>query len=95
MTSPLKKVSASEEQQRNGDQATLNSEYNKLNGRELRGHTATVFNGRDHYYHYGLCAAAFGKTRKDVDEIMDAIGAKMDECGIRYESPSVPTDKKL
>lgn len=83
----IKKVSASEEQQRNGEQATLNSEYNKLNGKELRGHTATVFNGRDHYYHYGLCAAAFGKTRKDVDEIMDAISAKMDECGIRYEIP--------
>ena len=91
----IKKVSASEEQQRNGDQATLNSEYNKLNGKELRGHTATVFNGRDHYYHYGLCAAAFGKTRKDVDEIMDAISAKMDECGIRYEIPRYRQTKTI
>lgn len=83
----IKKVSQTEEQQRNGDLTTLNTEYNRLNGKELKGHTATVFNGRDHYYLYGLCAAAFGKTRKDVDEIMDAIGAKMDECGIRYEIP--------
>ena len=83
----IKKVSHSKIQQENGEQTTLNSEYNRLNGNELRGHTSTVFNGRDHYYNYGLCAAAFGKTLKDVTEIMDAISAKMDECGIRYEIP--------
>lgn len=83
----IKRVSQTEEQQRSGETTTLNTEYNRLNGKELKGHTSTVFNGRDHYYMYGLCAAAFGKTRKDVDEIMDEICAKMDECGIRHEIP--------
>lgn len=83
----IKKVAHSKQQQEHGEEATLNSEYNRLNGNELRAHTSTVFNGRDHYYNYGLCAAAFGKTKKDVIGIMDAISAKMDECGIRYEVP--------
>lgn len=83
----IKKVSQTEEQQKSGEITTLNTEYNRLNGKELKGHTSTVFNGRDHYYMYGLCAAAFGKTKKDIDEIMDEISAKMDECGIRHEIP--------
>jgi hypothetical protein len=83
----IKKVALSEEQTRQGQQATLNSEYNQLNKRELREHTTTVFHGKDHYYQYGLCAAVFGKSREDVDEIIDLISAKLDECGIRYEVP--------
>lgn len=83
----MKKVAQSKEMQKRGAQETINSEVNNLNGKELRQHTAKVYNGKDHYYNYGLCAAVFGKTTQDVDELIDTITATLDECGIRYEMP--------
>ena len=83
----IRKVALADEQQRSGKQPTINSEITKLNGKELKGHTANAFHGRDHYYNYGLCAAVFGKTQADVDELIDTITATLDECGVRYELP--------
>ena len=67
----MKKVAQSKEMQKQGAQETINSEVNNLNGKELRQHTAKVYHGKDHYYNYGLCAAVFGKTTQDVDELID------------------------
>lgn len=83
----IEKTEQSKEQQKSGEQETINSQYNNLNSQELQKATATVFHGRDHYYNYGLCAAVFGKSQKDVDSLIDTIIGTLDECGIRYETP--------
>ncbi len=81
------KTSLSKEKIKQGDVETVNSDYNDLNAQELKKATAKVYHGTDHYYNFGLCAAVFGKTKKDVDDLMDTLCGTLDECGVRYETP--------
>jgi hypothetical protein len=82
-----KKADISDKKIQSGDQETVNTIYNSLNKKELKKHTEKVYNGSDHYYNFGLCAAVFGKTKKDVDDLIDTLCGTLDECGVRYETP--------
>lgn len=82
----LRMLEQSKMKSKDGDMNTSNEVYNEHAGKKLRQNIEAALRG-ERYVHFALIGLVLGRTKENVDEVINSIGVKLKDGGIKSVRP--------
>lgn len=82
----LRMLEQSDMKSKDGDMNTSNEVHNEHAGKKLRQNIEAALKG-ERYVHFALIGLVLGRTKENVDEVINSIGVKLKDGGIKSVRP--------